>query len=73
MTDNWDDDTIPVRYRAKRNCEKSSGTLKEIELELLRPFKNHPFNLYTGKQLEDLTYSIKQNGIMQPIHIRPAV
>lgn len=72
MTDNWDDDIIPVRYRTKRNCEKSSGTLKEIELELLRPFKNHPFNLYTGKQLEDLTYSIKQNGIMQPIHIRPA-
>lgn len=72
MTDNWDDDIIPVRYRTKRNCEKSSGTLKEIELELLSPFKNHPFHLYEGKKLNDLANSIKQNGVMHPIHIRPA-
>lgn len=71
MTDNFDENTIPVIHRTKQNYEKSSETIKEISLELLKPFKNHPFNPYEGKQLEDLAYSIKQNGVMQPIHIRP--
>lgn len=59
-------------HRTNHNYEKRSETIKEISLELLIPFKNHPFHLYGGKQLEDLAYSIKQNGVMQPIHIRPA-
>lgn len=71
MTNNWDENTIPVIHRTKQNYEKSSETIKEINLELLKPFKDHPFNPYEGKQLEDLAYSIKQNGVMQPIHIRP--
>lgn len=72
MTDNLDDDMLPVKLRHNPNCEKRPDTVKEVELELLRPFKNHPFDLYVGKQLEDLANSIKQNGVMQPIHIRPA-
>lgn len=72
MTNNRGKYTIPVIHKPKQNYEKSPETVKEISLELLRPFKNHPFNLYEGKQMEDLAYSIKQNGVMQPIHIRPA-
>lgn len=71
MTNNQDEDTIPVLHRTKQNYEKSPETIKEISLELLSPFKNHPFHLYEGKQLDDLANSIKQNGVMQPIHIRP--
>lgn len=72
MTNNWDEDTLPVIHKTNQNYEKNLETIKEIRLELLIPFKNHPFHLYGGKQLEDLSYSIKQNGVMQPIHIRPA-
>lgn len=72
MTNNRGKYTIPVIHKPKQNYEKSPKTIKEISLELLRPFNNHPFHLYEGKQLEDLAYSIKQNGVMHPIHIRPA-
>lgn len=71
MTNNRDEDTIPVLHRTKQNYKRSSNTVTEISLELLKPFKTHPFHPYEGKQLEDLVYSIKQNGVMQPIHIRP--
>lgn len=71
MADNLDEYIIPKRYRTKQNCEKKPETVREIKLEMLRPFKNHPFDLYEGKQLEDLAQSIKLNGILQPIHIRP--
>lgn len=71
MTNNRGKYTIPVIQKPKQNYEKSPETIKEISLELLRPFNNHPFHLYGGKQLDDLANSIKQNGVMQPIHIRP--
>jgi len=42
-----------------------------IMLEKLSPFKSHPFKLYTGQRFEDMVESIKANGVIIPIIIRP--
>lgn len=57
----------------KRTSSKTSKSVKviNIKLEDLVPFEGHPFKLYEGKRFEDLVESIKQRGVMQPIHVRP--
>lgn len=37
----------------------------------LVPFPNHPFKLYTGTKLDNLVDSIKANGILEPLIVRP--
>lgn len=41
--------------------------IQNIEIDLLEPYHDHPFNLYTGKRLEDMIDSIRENGILSPI------
>jgi parB-like nuclease protein len=43
------------------------GDIQNIELNLLEAYHNHPFTLYTGKRLEDMVESVKENGILSPI------
>ena len=43
------------------------GDIQNIELNLLEAYHNHPFSLYTGKRLEDMVESVKENGILSPI------
>src|SRR3712207_6297372 len=43
------------------------GDIQNIELNLLESYHNHPFTLYTGKRLEDMVESVKENGILSPI------
>ncbi|NJD01818.1 MAG: chromosome partitioning protein ParB [Ruminiclostridium sp.] len=43
----------------------------EIVLSMLVPFENHPFRLYEGKKLDDMAESIRENGIINPIIVRP--
>lgn len=46
--------------------------LKKISVDLLIPYHNHKFKLYEGERLEDMVNSIKVNGILMPIIVRPA-
>ena len=41
--------------------------IQNIEINLLENYHDHPFSLYTGKRLEDMVESIKENGILNPI------
>ena len=43
-----------------------------IQLDKLVPFANHPFKLYEGQRFDDMCESIKENGVLLPIIIRPA-
>lgn len=43
------------------------GDIQNIELDLLENYHNHPFTLYTGKRLDDMVESIKENGVLNPI------
>ena len=42
-----------------------------LPLDCLRPLKNHHFKLYTGKQFDDMVNSIRENGVILPIIVRP--
>lgn len=48
------------------------GQLKQISIDLLVPYHNHKFKLYDGERLEDMVNSIKANGVLTPIIVRPA-
>ena len=41
--------------------------IQNIEINLLENYHDHPFSLYTGKRLDDMVESIKENGILNPI------
>ena len=45
-------------------------TIKNINIDLLIPFENHPFKKRDGIENEELTESIKENGLLQPIIVR---
>lgn len=45
--------------------------LKSIPLNKLKPFKNHIFHLYEGERLDEMVNSIKSDGVMVPIIVRP--
>ena len=41
-----------------------------IAIDLLIPFKGHPFRLYEGERLADMVESIRQHGVLVPILVR---
>lgn len=42
-------------------------TFKNINIDLLIPFENHPFKKRDGIENEELKESVKENGLLQPI------
>lgn len=45
--------------------------IKQIPCDMLVPYHNHKFTLYSDDRKEDMVQSIKDNGVMQPIVCRP--
>ena len=43
----------------------------DIEIVKIREFKNHPFKVVDDAKMEDLVESIRINGILSPVLIRP--
>ena len=43
----------------------------EIEMERLRPFRNHPFKVKADLQMLQLIESISKCGILNPLIVRP--
>ena len=43
----------------------------DIEIAKIRPFKNHPFKVVDDDKMQDLVESIRINGILSPVLIRP--
>ncbi len=50
----------------------TENQVKLISCDMLRPYHNHKFSLYTGERLDDMVDSIKKNGILIPIIVQPA-
>jgi ParB family chromosome partitioning protein len=38
---------------------------------ILIPYAHHPFSLYEGQRLHDMAESIRENGILSPVIVRP--
>lgn len=47
------------------------NSIKQIPCEMLKPYHNHKFEMYTGERLEDMVASIKENGVLSPIVVQP--
>ena len=43
----------------------------DIEVEKIRSFRNHPFKVLDDDKMQDLVESIRTNGILSPVLIRP--
>ena len=43
----------------------------EIEISKIYPFENHPFKVVDDERMQDLVESIKKNGIVSPVLLRP--
>ena len=43
----------------------------DIEIAKIRPFKDHPFKVVDDEKMQDLVESIRANGILSPVLIRP--
>lgn len=43
----------------------------EIELKSITPFRSHPFKVLNDEKMEALINSIKENGVITPVLIRP--
>ena len=43
----------------------------KISIEKLHPFENHPYKVQDNEEMGQLAESIKQNGILSPVIVRP--
>ena len=48
----------------------TEGTV-DIEVEAISPFENHPFKVVDDEKMEELVESIKANGVLTPVLVRP--
>ena len=44
----------------------------DIKIDEIIPFQNHPFKVLDDDKMEELVNSIRLNGILTPVIIRPA-
>ena len=68
--------TRPGQKIKLKSVEELLGVVNEesamdIEIEKIRPFKNHPFKVVDDEKMQDLVESIRANGILSPVLIRP--
>ena len=50
---------------------KEKETIEYLDLKTLVPFQNHPFKLRDGEEKEQLLQSIKTQGAIEPLIVRP--
>lgn len=49
---------------------ETEGTI-DVDVNAIYPFENHPFKVLNDDKMEELTESIKVNGVLTPVLIRP--
>ena len=55
-------------YAAEYEAE---GVLRELDRRCLRAFDHLPFHVYTDEQMAEMVESVRQNGVITPIIVRP--
>lgn len=70
-----------MKYRAGQKIKLTSvdellGVSNEesaldLEIEKIRSFRNHPFKVLDDEKMQDLVESIRTNGILSPVLVRP--
>ena len=49
----------------------ASESSTEIDIDVIHMFKNHPFKVLDDEKMSDLVESIRVNGILSPVLVRP--
>ena len=44
----------------------------DVDIRLIHSFKNHPFKVIDDEKMEELVESIRRNGVLSPVILRPA-
>ena len=60
----------PYEKLLKSGVKLYNGEVKDIELPLLHPFKNHPFKVVEDEHMTELVESIKEKGVLSPAIVR---
>jgi len=55
-------------YAAEYEAE---GVLRELDRRCLRSFDHLPFHVYTDEQMAEMVESVRQNGVITPVIVRP--
>lgn len=50
----------------------SKDEIKNISVNKLKSFKNHPFKVLDDNKMAELVESIRENGVMAPVIVRPS-
>lgn len=50
--------------------DASDSGIQMLPVDQIKPFHEHPFNLYQGERLDDMVESIRENGILMPVIVR---
>ena len=49
---------------------ETEGTI-DIDIRAIYPFENHPFKVVDDEKMDELVESIKANGVLTPVLVRP--
>ncbi|MCI5880576.1 MAG: ParB/RepB/Spo0J family partition protein, partial [Clostridium sp.] len=52
-------------------CVPETEGTTELDIRAIYPFENHPFKVLDDEKMEELVDSIKANGILTPVIVRP--
>lgn len=61
------DALFPSGFPTTDVLNSRSEGVKEVSLELIKPHSNQPRKVFDDEKIEQLTYSIKEHGVLQPI------
>ena len=56
-----------TRYDELLGVNNENEGTKELDINLLREFENHPFKVLDDERMEELVSSIRERGILSPI------
>lgn len=56
---------------ANEAANADRGQVQMIRLEKIHPFKNHPFRVVDNADMKKLADSIRENGVLNPVLVRP--
>ena len=49
---------------------ETEGTI-DIDIRAIYPFENHPFKVVDDEKMDELVASIRENGVLVPVLLRP--
>ena len=63
MDNQWD--------ASARTPDKNNNQITEISISKLHPFEGHPYKVLDDAEMDSLTESIRENGVLTPVLVRP--